>query len=475
MMSKAEKLFPGIVFGLFLLIISAQLWTDGMFVDGVYYASIARNLSEGIGSFWKLSFSATHDAEFYGHPPLAIGIQSVFFKFFGDKFWVERIYSLFTYLVSCYFIIKIWVKVSGELNLSWIPLLLWLSVPTIQWAAANNILENTVTIFVLGALFSLLKAEEGKKTFLWMSIAGLFILCGFLSKGFTALFPLATPVISYLIFKKGGLVRAISSTIYILFWIVFPLILWMYLDAQVYEYLSTYFRIQVLDSIEGRVNVTSRWHIVIRMIEELLVPGMICLLFLGSGKLWRVSGRPGFSKNALRFSIIGLCGVVPVMVSMKQSGFYIVPAFPVLTLGMAFVLVPVGKVMMSKWKTKPGFFKFQLIFFSVIVAANVWLAFYLFGKTGRDQYFLDDWNIIKNELQPESTISVCLKEDHFLNIQTYMSRYEKISMEPQSEQTKDFLLLQKEILHDCNLDDYRLIPLPTSNFDLFTRVSEPIE
>ena len=31
----------------------------GMFVDGVTYASIARNLAEGHGSFWSPSYTAT--------------------------------------------------------------------------------------------------------------------------------------------------------------------------------------------------------------------------------------------------------------------------------------------------------------------------------------------------------------------------------------------------------------------------------
>ena len=38
----------------FLLIIVPQLLTDGMFMDGLIYASIARNLAEGIGSFSDL-------------------------------------------------------------------------------------------------------------------------------------------------------------------------------------------------------------------------------------------------------------------------------------------------------------------------------------------------------------------------------------------------------------------------------------
>ena len=474
MVGKVGQLNIGIVFGIFILLISAQLWTDGMFVDGVYYASIARNLSEGIGSFWKLSFSATHDSEFYGHPPLAIGIQSILFKMFGDQFWVERVYSLLAYIVSGYLVIRIWTKLTQDASLSWIPLLLWFSIPTIQWAAANNILENTVTIFVLGALFSIMMAE-GKREYFWLAGAGLCILAGFLSKGFTALFPLATPAVTYLIFRHRSLLHTTYTTLYILFWMVIPLSLWMYFDAKVYENLITYFQIQVLDSIEGRVNVASRWHIVIRMLEELLIPAIICLLILGIGRRWKVSNQSVFYKNAIQFSIVGLCGVLPVMVSMKQSGFYIVPAFPVLTLGMALVLVPAGGAITQKWMSLPVFKRYQQAFFSVISVTVVVVAINLFGKIGRDQYFLEDWQLIRQELNSGTTINVCLKEEQIMNIQTYMSRYGKVSMENHLAQSHQFLLVQKEKLSECDVENYSIVPLPTSHFDLFRSKKEKID
>ena len=42
----------------------------GMFVDGVTYASIARNLAEGRGTFWTPSYTATIYPQFHDHPPL---------------------------------------------------------------------------------------------------------------------------------------------------------------------------------------------------------------------------------------------------------------------------------------------------------------------------------------------------------------------------------------------------------------------
>jgi hypothetical protein len=46
-----------------------RLAQRGMFVDGVTYASIARNLSQGRGSFWSPFYTATIYPQFHEHPP----------------------------------------------------------------------------------------------------------------------------------------------------------------------------------------------------------------------------------------------------------------------------------------------------------------------------------------------------------------------------------------------------------------------
>ena len=44
----------------------------GMFLDGVTYASIARNLAEGRGRFWAPHYTATIYPAFHEHPPLGV-------------------------------------------------------------------------------------------------------------------------------------------------------------------------------------------------------------------------------------------------------------------------------------------------------------------------------------------------------------------------------------------------------------------
>lgn len=46
-----------------------------MFVDGVTYAAIARNLAQGNGSFWSPFYTATLYPQFFEHPPLGFALQ----------------------------------------------------------------------------------------------------------------------------------------------------------------------------------------------------------------------------------------------------------------------------------------------------------------------------------------------------------------------------------------------------------------
>lgn len=77
---------------------------QGMFNDAVLYTSVSLNLSKGIGSFWLPYFdewNIININSFHEQPPLAFGIQSLFFKLLGNSIYVERVYT-FLCMINCY-------------------------------------------------------------------------------------------------------------------------------------------------------------------------------------------------------------------------------------------------------------------------------------------------------------------------------------------------------------------------------------
>ncbi len=87
------------------------LLQDGMFMDGLLYACVSKNLADGHGTFWFPHFSKAMHTFFDQQPPLGFGIQAVFFKVFGDSIYVERGYSFVMAILNAILISVLWKTV----------------------------------------------------------------------------------------------------------------------------------------------------------------------------------------------------------------------------------------------------------------------------------------------------------------------------------------------------------------------------
>ena len=232
-----------VVISLFLVICAPTLWTEGMFMDGLYYASIARNLSQGLGSFWSLHLTNCSFPVFNEHPPFAIWLQSLIFYCAGDNIYVERIYSLSTFLLTGFIIHLIWKEIINKefKSLSWLALFFWVIIPLNSWSCSNNILENTMNIFVaLAVLFSLKSLKKSKLRNIFFS--GIFLALAFLSKGFTGLFPLSIFFWHFIVYREIKIKEIVLNSSYFLFCLTSPfmLLFFIYPDASetIHEYIN---------------------------------------------------------------------------------------------------------------------------------------------------------------------------------------------------------------------------------------------
>ena len=86
-----------------------KLLSEGVFFDGLLYASISRNFAEGFGDYWSSRFSDTFFFyTFAEHPPLQIWLGSFAFRLFGDDIHVEKAYSLATFVATSAAMLLIW-------------------------------------------------------------------------------------------------------------------------------------------------------------------------------------------------------------------------------------------------------------------------------------------------------------------------------------------------------------------------------
>ena len=94
------------VVGIFFAICSPRLLSYGMFLDGTTYASIAQNMAVGKGTFWMPYYTETLCSTFYGQPPLALWLESLFFRLLGTSLFVERFYSVLSICLVGFLIAK---------------------------------------------------------------------------------------------------------------------------------------------------------------------------------------------------------------------------------------------------------------------------------------------------------------------------------------------------------------------------------
>lgn len=78
------------VAALLLALTVPRLWQRGMFLDGITYAVLARNMASGVGTFWTPSLSTTVYPQFYEQPSLGLALQAAAFWLLGDHAAVER-------------------------------------------------------------------------------------------------------------------------------------------------------------------------------------------------------------------------------------------------------------------------------------------------------------------------------------------------------------------------------------------------
>jgi 4-amino-4-deoxy-L-arabinose transferase-like glycosyltransferase len=458
-----------LVAAVFLILCAPTLFSEGMFMDGLIYASVAHNLAEGMGSFWQPHYSEFLFNHFYEHPPLAMGLQSIWFKLFGSSLLIERFYSLFCYLLTGMAIVFCWKQLQLPLHKAWLPLLLWISVPNMAWACSNNMLENTMMVFTTLSLLFYLKSLHNKWG-LWLALSGMALSLAFLSKGFFALYLWALPGCLWIAGKQLNLKRAMRDTLLLITCTVLPLLLCMWLWPEARTNLESYVQHQVMGSIEKVQTVNSRFAIVGEFLMGILPA--VCIGVL----LWLIARRPslsGFKKNmAMALFLLCLCGVLPIMVSLKQRGFYILTVYPFFALAAAMVLLPLTTSFERFWEGQKR--QQWLVGISLIVMVlAIGLNYYFAQTVGRDADKIEDVRTVLKKTGTDVTIGLCASEYQDWSLHAYFQRYGQLSLNARTPYQYGYYLSPKTGCRDVPVNRYQAVSLPLHNYTLY-KSEEPM-
>lgn len=465
----------------FAVLIGLPLFTliqDGMFMDAMLYTSVAHNEANGIGSFWfpqfsKLNLDLPGFNSFHEQPPLVFGIQSLFFRVLGDSMYVERFYVLVTMLVTVWLIWMLWKEVykneEQTRKLGWLPLLLWITIPTVFWGCSNNVNENTMGVFTLASVlvsFKLLNRASGN-LLKWV-LAGVFIFLATLSKGFPGFFPIAVPFIYWLCTRKISFGRAFLYSVLL---VAVPLLIYgvLFLIPESKESLSIYLFKRAFQRIAAAPTTDNRFSSLISLFMDLLPQLGLLLIVYGIARAKKVSvSWSGYGKTALFFLVTGLSATAPLMLTMVQKAFYLLPGFPFFAVGIAMIMAPyVNSFITGISATGKGYKIFKGISIFLLCGAIVFVALQK-GKTGREKDVLHDVYTIGKIIPPHTAISIT-QRDFYIDweLQCYLMRYFYISVDFKPATPSTYFILDRSLPTDFDLSHYKKMELGLQKYDLY--------
>lgn len=442
------------VIGLFFIIVSKSFLTEGMFFDGVLYSKIANNISTGKCSFWQMMVTDTDGSAFYSHPPLALWLQSLFYDVFGNGFLVEKIYSMTTLVATIFLLLFVWRELGFLLKKFWFVLLLWLFVPTVTWCSTNNMLENTMGIFTLASILMYLISLKHNQLIriLFCFFSGTMLFLAFLCKGFTGLYPLVFPVLYWLFIRKGKFITACLDEFIVVLGLVIPAVLMLAISHNAYLFFEQYIKVQIVESLSAVQTDGSRFYILLSFFNDMILPFVIAGVVIIVGKVRKTLI---WNKNNISISLLflslALSGVLPMIISLKQSRFYILTVFPLMAISIGALLLPTLESFSFSEKMRKIIAAVSVAIFVAAISLNV----FFFGKIGRDEEMISDIHLLLSEIPEKNIVNV--DEDVYYDYQfcLYCARYHDISVERGDNQKYKIVLLDHlQVLPDSS---YRIV------------------
>lgn len=464
-----NKNFPFWIFTIAVMIglVVPVLIQDGMFMDGMLYACVGKNLSQGIGTFWHPHYSPFTHNLFDQQPPLSFGIQAVFFNLFGTSIYVERFYSFLTLCTAAFLITKIWKQFFKEevsvKNISWLPVLFWIIIPVCFWSYSNNMLECTMVVFDLLAVYFLLKFFENK-FFLHLVLAGVFIFFASLTKGFQGLFPLAVIFFYWIVYRNfpfGKMIIYSFALVFVLA-LIYSLIL---LNPSAKDGLLAYLHNRVEHSISSVSTVENRFELLSRLAQELIVPVSVSLLLLLLLRK-KFGVQKIYSKQSFFFLLIGISASFPLIITLEQRGFYLVTSLPFYAISIAAFSASYVATAIEKINLQKVSFKIFRWASTALLAGSAIFSVFQIGKFSRDEEMLHDVYLIGKTI-PEKT-NVGSSPELWANwaLQEYFVRHYYICMSAEMTDKYDYILVDVPEKIPQGLKTEK-VNIPTTKYHLY--------
>lgn len=448
---------PGHAFGLvtafyICFMFLPRVVPQGMFVDGLLYSSISRNLAEGRGSWWLPYFSIQYWIEgiardhYYENPPFMFWMQSIFFRVTGDHWWVEKLYAALLLVMNCFLITRIWKTVlkstNGDSSLIWLPVLFFYLIPIVFWGSPYNLIDSQLLTFCLLACWAILSAlTNPSKIKLNYSLAVLFIFIGMLTKGPVALYPVALPFIYFMVMEpmrwRIGILHSLALFAAVI--LLFTLLLLLHPPAL--NFFEKYWNQRLSYAImggrsEGVRHGFGRLYVVWILVREnsILIGLTLTGILISMIRRIPLTSFRQEKKWALVFAGLGLAGTVPLMLSTRQAAMYLIPSLVMFAFAAALFQHELIKHLIGSISARTA--KIISITMVIGIIGVMIHSVFLFGLPARDISLLEDIQAMR-PLVPDTNslvladMALCGSARHM-----YLQRYLKLELTNDSKEAK---------------------------------------
>ncbi|MGD1974125.1 MAG: glycosyltransferase family 39 protein [Desulfobacterales bacterium] len=443
---SSQKILILFVLTLYFLLIGHKLLRLGIHGDGVEYASVARNMADGVGTFWKPYLDDTIHPVFHEHPPLVFWIQSHFFRLFGDGPYLEAFYGFFVGLSILGCMAWFWQRVRQDYQLPpsgiWWPMLLMVPLPIFTYMMQINRLVSTFTVLAMVATYAAYRSVVGHQhRILFSLLSGVLIYLGFIAKGPVAFFTFAVPILGCLVLKSKLSKAAIATVLALVaFAILFVSTFYLFPDSE--DFWRGFWKNQVMASLKSERSAgDTHWYLVERWAAEMAVPVLAAGFLM---LLARLSFRQiRFDRPALFFLLIGLASSLPFLISTRQHTRYIFQSYPFYVLSLAFLSDRIADniegLINNKRTVRIGVVVTAVVFFTAAFTSML----YKKDENKKRMPFYRDIYLQNIKLPERITISVCPADmiyDDWLFAD--MMRFYRVSLTP--AMGNEYLLIAKD-------------------------------
>jgi 4-amino-4-deoxy-L-arabinose transferase-like glycosyltransferase len=450
MNTKIHIPFWILTFGLAIFLLAPFYVQDGMFTDGIIYASVSRNLAQGIGDYWQPLFSCSGEKIFYEQPPFALWLQSFFFRFLGNSFFVERIYCAFTYIFACFSLFYFWKTLNPTaVKIAWLPIFFYTITPLVFWSYRHNMLENTMLIFDVWAIIFFFKTAQNsvfleKRNILYLTLGTFFIFLSVLTKGLVGLFPLAFFGLYFLVYLKkinyliaeGFSVFLLLASYFVLLFSAFPKSLYFF---------KQYVDIQLLRSLRGEreaYDSGGKFLLLERLIQELIPMILVAFLLVLINYLIKKKLLLKVTKEIILLVLIGLSASLPMLISPKQHSYYLVPCFVYFALAVAQFTLPFVKDILDRLLEQKNIVYFIKIFSPISIILLIFSVLYTvknINAYSRNELILRDIHTLEKNIPACTSFGIDADYCSEYFIGAYLQRYGNFDTACDNQQSALFL------------------------------------